>query len=61
MEPTGTIMDSIRAANCSPSPNAEMIKRVEEMKKRLDAEKRTSAVSGTESEALEDLSKMFGD
>lgn len=57
MEPTGTIM----AAMSSPSPSPEMIKRVEEFKKRKDAENCKNAVSGNDSEALDDLSNMFDD
>lgn len=37
-------MDLIRAAQISPNPSPQMIKRVEEFKKRKDAENRTSAV-----------------
>lgn len=61
MEPTGTIMDTIRAAMRSPAPSPEMIKRAEEFKKRKDAGNRTDAVSGTNSDDLDDLSKMFND
>ena len=61
MEHTGTIMNLIRAAQISPNPSLQMIKRVEELKKRKDAESRTSAVSDNDSNALDDLSNMFDD
>lgn len=54
-------MDLIRAAQVSPNPSPEMTKRIEEFKKRKDAESRNSAVSGNDSNALDDLSNMFDD
>lgn len=61
MENSGTIMDLIRAAQVRPNPSPEMTKRIEEFKKRKDAESRNSAVSGNDSNALDDLSNMFDD
>lgn len=54
-------MDLIRAAQVRPNPSSEMTKRIEEFKKRKDAESRNSAVSGNDSDALDDLSNMFDD
>lgn len=54
-------MDLIRAAQVSPNPSAEMTKRIEEFKKRKNAENRISAVSGNDYDALDDLSNMFDD